>query len=144
MASPATNRDVVSRFFAELWNQGFLEAAEQLIASNHVHHVASQDFHGPAGVRTLVTRVRTAFPDLKIEVVDVVESNDAVCVRWAATGTHLGPLGDFAPTGRRVSWGGLDLIRLRGGRIVELWGYNDALSVRDQLEQASHSDDEQR
>jgi predicted ester cyclase len=46
---------------------------------------------------------------------------------------HAATFGGVEGTGRRVAWTGMDLIRFADGRIVELWGNNDALGLFEQL-----------
>jgi steroid delta-isomerase-like uncharacterized protein len=76
-----------------------------------------------------------AFPDFRFEVVDVLAAGDAAAVRWRITGTFAGP-GDFrgvAPTGGRIDLRGVDVIRVRDGRIVRNDAYTDNMTVAQQL-----------
>ena len=130
---PSSNEAMVRRFFEDLWNTGNLDVAEELVAADHVHHVGDQELHGPDGVKGAVVWLRTAFPDLRFDIDDLVSEGDRVAVRWTATGTHLGPLSDLRPTGRHVAWSGADWIRLASGRIVELWAITDGGALREQL-----------
>jgi predicted ester cyclase len=84
-------------------------------------------------VAGLVSYLRTAFPDFRTEIEDVLVDGERTAVRWKATGTQSGQFGDLGPTGRVATWTGIDLIRLRGDRIVELWGNTDSLGLRQQL-----------
>ena len=52
---------------------------------------------------------------------------------WTATGTHGGTIFDVPPTGRRVRWTGIDLVRLDDGKLVELWAEADGSGLMDQL-----------
>jgi predicted ester cyclase len=126
------NEDVARRFFDELWNQGRLRVAEELIAADHVHHVGGDVLGGPDGVKGAVTWLRTAFPDLRFEINDLISDRDLVAVRWNASGTHLGQFDDLQPTGRRVQWAGADWLRLRDGQIREVWAFPDG-ALHDQL-----------
>lgn len=56
-----------------------------------------------------------------------------VAVRWTAVGTHRGAYLGAAPTGRRVTFKGIEVIRVRDGRIVERWGEWDGLQLLGQL-----------
>jgi predicted ester cyclase len=105
----------------------------EVVASDHVHHLPDRDVRGPDGVRRMVTNLRTAFPDLVFRLDDVVVGADKVAVRWTAHGTHEGPLGDLEATGRRVTWTGIDIVRVLDGRIVELWASPDAMGLDEQL-----------
>ena len=124
---------VVRRFFDELWSQGQLNVADELLAAHHVHHVSGEDMTGPEEVKEFVTYMRVAFPDLRFTIEDEVVAADKVVVRWTAQGTHRGEFMAIPPTGRVVTWTGIDIVRLQDHRIVELWGNNDALGLHDQL-----------
>ena len=121
------------RFFEELWNEGDLRVAEELIAPDHIHHVGGHELLGPDGVKGAVTWLRTAFPDLRFEIDDMISDGDRAALRWTASGTHLGPFDDLQPTGRRVEWTGADFFRLRGGRIIEVWAIADGGALDEQL-----------
>ena len=127
------NALIVRRFFDELWTQGRLEVADELLGPGHIHHLSGDDLGGPEEVKALVTILRTAFPDLHFAIEDEVVAHDKVVVRWTAVGTHLGDYDGFAPTGRIVTWTGIDIVRLQDHRIVELWGNNDGLGFEEQL-----------
>jgi hypothetical protein len=45
------NEAVVRRFMDELWSDGNLGAADELVAINHVHHLGGEELHGPDGVK---------------------------------------------------------------------------------------------
>ena len=129
----STNEAVALRFFEELWNRGELAVADELIALEHVHHVGGHVLSGPGDVKASVTWLRTAFPDLRFDIDDLISGGDIVVLRWTASGTHLGPFEDLEPTGRHVEWKGTDWVRLRRGRIVEVWAFADGDVLLDQL-----------
>jgi predicted ester cyclase len=73
---------------------------------------------GKDGIRRVTTEFRTAFPNLRFTTDDLFEERDRVAWRWTMTGTHEGPLGPFAASGRAVTLLGISLLRVRGGRIT--------------------------
>ena len=127
------NESAVRRFMGELWSEGNLSVADELVASDHVHLVGDDELHGPEGIKGAVTRLRTAFPDLQFVVNDLISDGDRVVLRWTATGTHEGPLADLAPTGRRVTWMGCDWFRLRSGQLIEAFVFTDGEAFYEQL-----------
>ena|SRR5664279_5528532 len=127
------NALVVRRFFDEVWTQGRLEVTEELLAPAHIHHLSGADLGGPTEVKALVAWLRSAFPDLRFVIEDEVTAGDRVVIRWTAVATHLGDYDGLPPTGRVVTWTGIDLVRLQDHRIVELWGNYDALGLQEQL-----------
>lgn len=63
---------------------------------------------------------RRAFPDLHKTVDALVAEGDWVVIRWTNEGTHLGPWKDIAPTGKRITWSGVNLYRFGpDGRVIE-------------------------
>jgi steroid delta-isomerase-like uncharacterized protein len=127
------NESVVRRFFEELWNDGDLDCADDVLAAAHVHHLGDDRLEGPDALKDAVRGFRTAFPDLHFALEDVVSDRDRVVVRWTATGTHEAEFGGILASGKQVRWTGIDLVRLEDGRIVELWASADAAGLFEQL-----------
>ena len=68
------------------------------------------------------------------EVIELMVSDaDMVVGRFRLSGTHLGEFFGIAPTGRRVEITGIDMLRLRDGKIVEFWYNEDTLGLFRQL-----------
>lgn len=76
---------------------------------------------------------RTAFPDLTYTVHEEIAERDLVMTRFSACGTQLGTFLGVAPTGRVVTYTGMDLNRIAKGRIVESWVNYDALALLQQI-----------
>jgi steroid delta-isomerase-like uncharacterized protein len=74
-----------------------------------------------------------AFPDLRMEVEDVVASADKAVARVHATGTHHGEFMGMPATHRDYTISGIDIHRLEGGRMAEHWHVVDQLSQLQQL-----------
>ena|SRR5215831_19630806 len=130
------NKALVRRFIEEVWNRGNLSLADQLISANYLHHDnATPDFGpGPEGEKKRAGLYRTAFPDLRFTIEDMVAEGETVTSRWSSHGTHRGPLSGIAPTGKTVTISGITINRLAGGKIVEGWVIWDALGMLQQLD----------
>jgi steroid delta-isomerase-like uncharacterized protein len=93
--------------------------------------------HGPAEVIPVLAAFREAFPDIRHEVVDVVEAGDKIAIELKVIGTHTGvfitPQGDVPPTGRTVVWESVDFITLRDGLIATWHTYFDQMAFMAQL-----------
>jgi predicted ester cyclase len=74
-----------------------------------------------------------AFGDLHITIEDAVGEGDLVAQRVHFAGTHTGEFQGLPPTGRKVSFSGLELNRFVDGRVEEHWFQLDALSLLQQL-----------
>jgi steroid delta-isomerase-like uncharacterized protein len=93
---------------------------------------------GPTGrdeVATFFSDLYEAFPDWRLTVVEMVAEGDGVAVRWRARGTFAGPgtFMGFEPNGARVDLEGVDLVRIRDGRIAVLDAYMNGADLARQL-----------
>jgi predicted ester cyclase len=119
------------RRYLTLCNERRFEELRELV-SDEVSGSGSVD-----GASAYIDRVRdvfTAFPDYRWELQHLVVEGDTVAARLIGQGTHTGPFGDIAPTGRRISTQELVMYRFADGRIVGCWGdlypvVRDALTV---------------
>jgi steroid delta-isomerase-like uncharacterized protein len=129
------NKAIVRRVFEELWNQGNLSVADQLFTPNYTHHDSSSpDFgHGPESERKRATLYRTAFPDLRLTIEDLIAEGDTVMARWSCHGTHKGDLNGIAPTGKQFIISGMTVARLLNGKLAEAHVNWDALGLMQQL-----------
>lgn len=73
------------------------------------------------------------FADSKIEIEDIVCDKDKIAVRYRLEFTQVGPVLGVAPSKRRLSTSGTKIYRVLDGRIIEIAGYDDFLSLLRQL-----------
>lgn len=129
------NKDVVRRFIDEVWNDGNLEAIDEVIAESHVDHDPANAGApgGREGVRAFVETYRTAFPDSHIELGEMIAEGDLVAAPWRATGTHSGELMGIPASGKPIEVTGIGIDRVVDGKIVESWANWDALGLMGQI-----------
>jgi len=89
--------------------------------------------HGPKGARQSIAAFRAAFPDVHFAVEDMLVAEDKVIVRWTCRGTHRGAFLGLPPTGKVVTFTGINIYRIANGQIVERWAEEDAISLYQQL-----------
>lgn len=75
-----------------------------------------------------------AFPDLKMSVEDIFSNGPRATAHFKFTGTHTGELFGFKPTGKNVSFSGINLYRFENGKIAEVWNLWDWLGVMQQIQ----------
>ncbi len=127
------NKAIVRRTWKELFNQGKLATADELIAASFLNHAAPGSPLGPASFRQLVMFYRNAFPDVKFTIEDMLADGDKVVMRNSFSGTHEGMFMGIAPTGKRVSQEQIHIVRVVNGQVVEHWAVRDDLSLMRQL-----------
>jgi predicted ester cyclase len=121
------NKAVVRRFVEEVANGGHLELIDELYAPELA----------PA-TRRWIAPFRASFPDVHMEIVELIAEGDKVVGRFTCSATHLGAWLGQAATGRRFErvdevW----IFRFRDGRIVHAWSLEDTLGRLRQLGLAS-------
>jgi predicted ester cyclase len=77
--------------------------------------------------------LRSAFPDFKGTIDDIVAEGDKLVLRWTWSGTQKGEFMGVPPTGKSVSFGVIDIFRIAEGKVVEHWGLMDSMSLMQQL-----------
>ena len=131
--SAEENKAPVRRVFEQMFNEGNLDVADELLAPGYVDHDPSlpQDVHGPEGFKEYVGMYRAAFPDLHVQIQDQLAEGDRVATRWTGTGTHNGELAGITPTGKQVTLPGMEIVRIANGKLVEGWeGYDSGTLMR--------------
>ena len=117
------NKAVVRRLVDEVLNGGHLEVIQELYAPELA-----------AAAHRWITPFRASFPDVRMELVELIGEGDAVVGRFKCSATHLGAWLGQAPTGRRFErvdevW----ILGFRDGRIVHVWSLEDTLDRLRQL-----------
>ena len=132
--STEENKAIMRRVWEEIFNKGDLSVADEIIAPNYVYHgPIGMEFKGPEGFKQLITMFRTAFPDMRVTVEDMVAEGDKVVSRITGRGTHKGEFMGIAATGKQVTYTGILIVRFAGGKEVEVWGCSDLLGMMQQL-----------
>jgi steroid delta-isomerase-like uncharacterized protein len=127
------NKEIVRRLIEEGTNRKNLADFDELVAHSFVDHEAGSQPAGPEAEKKVLVSVAEAFPDWRWDVQEMLAVEDKVITRYVARGTHRGEFMGAAPTGREVEVGGINIVRLKGGKIVESWGYSDQLGWLRQL-----------
>ena len=76
---------------------------------------------------------RQAFPDYQITIHDVIVEGDKVVTRKTFYGTHQGDWMGVPASGRKIAFGGIDIVRFAGDKVVEHWGQFDMLTLAQQI-----------
>ena len=130
------NEALAHRFHMDIFQEGNLDAADEILSPDFVWHGAfspGEDQRGPQPIKQVASALISSFPDRRITHEDVVAAGDKVLIRWTMTGTQEGEFAGIAPTGRRVTLTGFDLFRIEGDKIAEMWQEADQLGMMQQL-----------
>lgn len=112
---------IARRWFERVWNARDESVVDELMAADAVGHMAHGRVEGPDAFKQVRAEFLSAFPDLRLEIEDVLTGSGRVALRWRFTGTHSGAGFELAPTGESPSFRGTTWLRIEDGRIVEGW-----------------------
>lgn len=127
------DRYSIVRFYEEAFNCGNASVIRELVTPDHVSHLPTGDHYGPEGVRIDITCFRTAFPDLRFEIEELIEAPERLVYRFVARGTHDGPFMGVPASGRKVEVQGIGIDRVADGKCVERWVQYDSAGLLQQL-----------
>jgi predicted ester cyclase len=135
MASPveleASERymEIARRWFTEGWT-GNLAMADDIFSED----VRTNGVH--VGVAGPVGRIRdrlTGFPDLTTSIQDMFVSGDKLAVTLIWRGTHNGPYGGVAATGKPVEVRDSAIWHFRDGKVTEILTVQDQFAILKQI-----------
>ena len=126
-------KDVIADYNAA-WNAHDLEAIAALHAPDMVfeNHTAGERAEGAEALEH-IGRIFKAWPDIAFSTRRLYVREDLVVQEWTATATHANEMrrGDLVaePTGKRISWDGLDVIPFEDGLVKRKDVYSDSVTI---------------
>jgi len=126
----AVDRNIMRRWFSELWTKGRLGIIDELVAPDCIIH-GLMDEHGaqmkgPESIRAFYHGMRADFGELRIDVEETLVDKGRVVARCLVRGTD-------AKSGKPVQFGGVAIARVRRGKIVEGWNHFDFHHMAQQI-----------
>lgn len=126
--------ELVRRFWRQVFDERDLAAARQLVTADFAWRgsLGSQS----TGVEPFLSyagAAQAAMPDLTVTLDEVAAAGSQVWARLCFRATHVGELLGVPGTGRPVSYVGLAVHDVAGGRLTRVWVVADTLSLRQQL-----------
>jgi steroid delta-isomerase-like uncharacterized protein len=135
--SPESLRDAIARY-NDAWNAHDLDAITAMHAADMVfeNHTAGESAQGDA-VRGHIGSIFDTWPDIAFAERRLYVREGLVVQEWTATATHASEMrrGDLVaePTGKRITWDGLDVIPFQDGLVKRKDVYSDSVSILSQL-----------
>jgi predicted ester cyclase len=130
-ADDSTLGILLDRYLATV-NAHDTSAFPELFADDYVQHSG----RSPSGLEAQIAnfrRILDTWPDFHWRIDDRIISGDKIVARTTITATHSRVVQGFAPTGRRVAFGTIDIWRVAGGKFAEHWDLVDVPGLQQQL-----------
>jgi steroid delta-isomerase-like uncharacterized protein len=134
----ATSNRATLKLFIDAMNTGDPEVVSETIdelvePDAQIRTPLPIEATGQELLKEVFGRLHRAFPDLRVNVEDVIAEGDKVVSRNSVTGTQQGEYMGIPPTGKSVTYNEIFIARFVDGRIAETWGVVDVLSQMRQL-----------
>lgn len=131
----AQNADLVREFFVQRWNEG--EVPSDTVESDYRVHRQTGTTWSFDEFQSAIDELRGAFPDMDMDIKDVIATDDRVVIRHVWNGTHEGDFtheGITIPrTGNEAEMAGIAIFRVSDGQIAEAWYVEDTMALIDDL-----------
>jgi predicted ester cyclase len=141
MTAPRSSQEtkaIVDRWFTEFWGKSWNPSVVDELCAPHMllQYLLQAPHRGRADVKTFMTELREAFPDMSAApIANLTVEGDYVVGRWEGRGTHTGPAySDFlvgclpAASGEKMRFTGTTVLRVEHGRITEQIGLDDGVT----------------
>ncbi|HWP47189.1 MAG TPA: ester cyclase [Candidatus Limnocylindrales bacterium] len=124
------NRDLIRRFYEELWNSFNKRKIPELLTDNiKFRGSLGEEKFGHSGFAEYLDKIQAAFPDFTNHVEEIISEDDGAFARLTYLGTILG----IPPTGYRVEYAGAAVFHFYGEKIAEVWVLGDIHGLLQQL-----------
>jgi steroid delta-isomerase-like uncharacterized protein len=136
--STEENKAIVRRWFDEVLSRGDMDALDSICAECHPQFAVVRGVMEPAplgmsGLKSLITGLRSAFPDLQATVEEQIAEGDKVVTRVTMRGTQRGEFQGMPATGQSFTIPGVSIWEVRGNLLIQEWVSWDAMGMMQQL-----------
>jgi steroid delta-isomerase-like uncharacterized protein len=123
----------IRRYYLEVFNQKKASLLDELAVADYVEHDPFPGHgQGLAGLHQRVGMLQSAFR-ANFTIEDMIAEGDKIVVRWTNQVVHQGTFFGVPATGKSATVSGIDIIRMRDGKMAEHWDVVDTLSLLQQL-----------
>lgn len=136
MAQATSDVEQCVKDWVDIWNTGGYERLPDVLDESATVY----DPGAPGGVlegrdefEAHLRELRTGFPDLTIEIEEMLSGEGVVMTEWTATATHEGEFNGIPATNREIELQGMSKTLIRDGEIVEDRVYHDFHAFLEQL-----------
>jgi steroid delta-isomerase-like uncharacterized protein len=121
-------KTIARRFVEEIFNERKTDAAKNFLTPDIAYHGMAEEVRSLEEFKKWVAEDLSAFPDMKVTVVDEFGEENKLAIRWTLKATHEKDFADFPATHKKFEAQGVEILHFEGDKIKEAWTFSD-LSV---------------
>jgi steroid delta-isomerase-like uncharacterized protein len=123
--SNTQNKTIVKKFVEEIFNARKTELTKDFVTPDIAYHGMGEEVSGLEKFKQWVTEDLSAFPDMKITILDDFGEGNKIAIRWSLKATHDKDFADFPATHKKFETQGVDIFHFKGDKIKEAWTISD-------------------
>ncbi len=127
-----TNKDIVTEFFIEGYVNHNYNRLLEIISDKYYDNSPCAARSNKECVNVL-KNTEKSFPDMQVDIQDLIEENNKVTVRVLFSGTYSGRMYDVSTQSKKITFEALEIFRMENGLIVESWGYWPDTQIKELL-----------
>lgn len=126
-------KNLIRDYIEKVWNRGDLAAFDHLTTDSFTYQIGGQPEHDRLGMQQFIRMIRAAFPDWRVDIIEMIAEHDKIAVRWRGHVTHSGSFYGLPATNRQINVSGINIYRLVNGKVDAEWEQTDTLGMLQQL-----------
>jgi steroid delta-isomerase-like uncharacterized protein len=123
--SYAQNKAIAQRFIEEVFNARKTDEANNYVTPDVIYHGMGEEVRGLEKFKQWVAEDLSAFPDMKIAILDNFGEGNKIATRWTLKATHEKDFANFPATHKKFEARGVDIFHFEGDKIKEAWTVTD-------------------
>ena len=115
---------IAHQFVEEIWNRGNISLIDEMLSDTCSYRLGSARKPFDATIeplKTCISNVRRAFPDLQISEHDAIAEENKIAIRWTAKGTHEAEFQGLVASGREFTLSGVVILIIENKKICSVW-----------------------
>lgn len=108
--SSTQNSTLARNFVEEIFNARNTEAAKNFVTPDIVYHGMGEEVSGIEEFKRWVSEDLSAFPDMKITILDDFGDQNRIAIRWTLGATHEKDFADFPATHKKFENRGVEIL----------------------------------
>ena len=118
-------KTIAQSFVEDIFNARKTELVENYVTHDIVYHGMGEEVSGIENFKQWVAEDLSAFPDMKITILEDFGEQNKLAIRWILKATHEKDFADFPATHKKFETKGVDIFHFEGDKIKEAWTLSD-------------------
>jgi steroid delta-isomerase-like uncharacterized protein len=115
------NKTIARRFVEEIFNARKTEMVKNFVTPDIIYHGMAEEVSSLEEFKRWVAEDLSAFPDMKVTILDDFGEQNKVAIRWILKATHEKDFADLPATHKKFETRGVDIFHFEGDKIKEAW-----------------------